>query len=74
MLGPQRGNLGGQKCSVHGRPLFMGAVPSAGVLCALCGSFCWFTCVSLLGRSVTSDSAAPWMVAHQAPLPMGFPR
>ena len=25
-------------------------------------------------RSVVSDSATPWTVAHQAPLSMGFPR
>ena len=24
--------------------------------------------------SLVSDSATPWTVAHQAPLPMGFPR
>ena len=28
-------------------------------------------CVSC---SVTSDSATPWTVAHQAPLSMGFPK
>ena len=28
----------------------------------------------VLGRSVVSDSATPWTVAHQAPPSMGFPR
>ena len=28
----------------------------------------------LFSCSVTSDSATPWTVAHQAPLSMGFPR
>ena len=28
----------------------------------------------LFSCSVTSDSATPWAVAHQAPLSMGFPR
>ena len=28
----------------------------------------------VLVRSVVSDSATPWTVAHQAPLSMGFPR
>ena len=32
---------------------------------------CVCVCVS---RSVMSDSAIPWTVAHQAPLPMGFSR
>ena len=29
-------------------------------------------CSAVLGRSVVSDSAIPWIVAHQAPLSMGF--
>ena len=33
-----------------------------------------FTSVLLFGRSVVCDSfVTPWSVAHQAPLPMGFP-
>ena len=28
----------------------------------------------LLSRSAMSDSVTPWIVAHQAPLSMGFPR
>ena len=28
----------------------------------------------MLGHSVVSHSAAPWTVAHQAPLSVGFPR
>ena len=31
-------------------------------------------CVCMLNRSVTSDSAIPWTVTHQAPPSMGFPR
>ena len=30
--------------------------------------------VLMLSRSVMSDSATPWAVAHQAPLSMGFSR
>ena len=29
-------------------------------------------CSACSGASVTSDSAIPWTVAHQAPLSMGF--
>ena len=36
--------------------------------------FKYFAFVSLLSRSVLSDSETPWTVAHQAPLSMGFPR
>ena len=28
----------------------------------------------LLSRSAMSDSVTPWIVVHQAPLSMGFPR
>ena len=28
----------------------------------------------VLSHSITSDSATPWTIAHQASLPMGFPR
>ena len=31
-------------------------------------------CCAVLSRSVMSDSATPWTVAHQAPLSMGFSR
>ena len=29
---------------------------------------------SIMSDSVISDSVIPWTVAHEAPLPMGFPR
>ena len=29
-------------------------------------------CCAVLSRSVVSDSATPWTVAHQAPLSMGI--
>ena len=32
------------------------------------------TCCAVLSRSVVSNSATPWTVAHQAPLSMGFSR
>ena len=32
------------------------------------------SCSSSVSRSVVSDSATPWTVAHQAPLSMGFSR
>ena len=36
--------------------------------------FTLFLVVCRVSSSVTSDSAIPWTVAHQAPLSMGFPR
>ena len=41
------------------------------VLKGCLGGVCMSVCVS---RSIVSDSAIPWTVAHQAPLSMGFPR
>ena len=38
------------------------------------GTWRQYVCISVLGRSVESDSATPWTVACQAPLSMGFPR
>ena len=37
-------------------------------------TLCIKECCALLSRSVMSDSAIPWTVAHQAPLSMGFSR
>ena len=34
---------------------------------------CWFVCVCF-SHSVVSDSETTWIVAHQAPLSMGFSR
>ena len=34
----------------------------------------WSVCVCVCGHSVMSESAAPWTVAHQAPLSLGFSR
>ena len=36
--------------------------------------FTLFLVVCRVSSSVTSDSAIPWTVAHQAPLSMGFPQ